>query len=58
MRKLVARETDLIDRMITRDTFKVNNVTKLLSPLVLNYNLRIQIDDLRKSDILAVLHFM
>jgi hypothetical protein len=58
MRKIVARESDLIDRMITRDTFKVNNVTKLLSPLVLNYNLRIQIDDLRKSDILAVLHFM
>jgi hypothetical protein len=41
MRKIVGRESDLIDRMLTRDTFKVNNVTKLLSPLVLNYNLRI-----------------
>ncbi len=58
MRKLVCKEYKLIDHMIPREVFKVNNVTKLLSPLILNYRLRIQIDDLRKSDILSVLHFM
>ena len=31
MRNLVIIDYDAIDRMVVRDTFKVNNVTKLLS---------------------------
>ena len=48
----------LFDYVIPRDTFKVNCPTQLLSPLIVNYRLRIQMDNEKKSDILAVLYFM
>lgn len=40
-RLMVTKDFKIFDSQIPREVFKVNNVSKLLSPLVLNYTLRI-----------------
>jgi len=40
-RTLVTKEFPLYNSIIPRETFKVNNITKLLSPFILNYRLLI-----------------
>jgi hypothetical protein len=41
LRKLVINEFTIFNAVIPRETFKVNNITKLLSPFIKNYKLRI-----------------
>ncbi len=52
------KEFAIFNAVIPRETFKVNNITKLLSPFIKNYRLRIQIDELKKNDLMAVIQYM
>ncbi len=54
-RQLIIREFHVFNAVIPRETFKVNNITKLLTPFIKNYRLKIQIDELKKTDLLAVI---
>jgi hypothetical protein len=41
LRKLVFHEFAIFNAVIPRETFKVNNITKLLSPFIKNFRLKI-----------------
>ena len=40
-RQLITREFYIFNAVIPRESFKVNNITKLLTPFIKNYRLKI-----------------